>query len=106
MTGTVDHVVETALEQDEQVVTRLARLAVSGLVVLAELLLEDAVGVARLLLLLQLGAVLRLLDAGTTVHARGVRTTLERGVATDEVDAEAARLLGERSGVTGHDSDS
>ena len=50
--GTVDDVVQAALEQAEQVVTGLAGTARGQLVVLAELLLEDAVGVARLLLLL------------------------------------------------------
>ena len=39
---------------------------------------------------------------GAAVLAGRVRTLFECSVTTDEVDAEAARLLGERSGVTGH----
>ena len=52
--GAVDHVVETALEQLQQVVTGLAGTTAGLGVVVVELLLEDAVGEAGLLLLLQL----------------------------------------------------
>src|SRR5690606_15218941 len=78
-------------------------LATGGLFVVAvELLLQHAVGEAGLLLLLQLVAVLALLDPRTAVLARRVGALLEGGVAAHEADAEAARLLGQGSGVTGH----
>ena len=48
--------------------------------------------------------VLALLDAAAAVLAGRVGTTLERRVATDEVDTETARLLGHGAGVTGHGS--
>ncbi len=63
-------------------------------VVVGELLLKDAVGEASLLLLLQLRAVLALLDPRATVLAGRVGTALERRVATDEVHAETAGLAG------------
>src|SRR4051812_2536804 len=100
--GAVDHVVETALEQLEQVVTGLAGAPAGLGVVVQELLLEHAVGEAGLLLLLQLRAVLALLDAGAAVLAGRVGATLERCVAANEVDTEAARLLRHGAGVTGH----
>ena len=102
--GAVDDVVEAALQQLQQVVTGLAG-ATRGLgVVVVELLLEDAVGVAGLLLLAQLEEVLALLDAAAAVLAGRVGTTLVGRVAADEVDAETARLLGHGAGVTGHGS--
>ncbi|SLH25139.1 Uncharacterised protein [Mycobacteroides abscessus subsp. abscessus] len=101
-TGAVDHVVEPGLQQAQQVVTRLALLAVGFLVVPAELLLHDAVGEARLLLLLQLEQVLALLDPRAAVLAGRVGATLERLIAADEVDAQTTRLAGDGSGVTGH----
>src|SRR4051794_40426832 len=100
----VDHVVEAALEQLQQVVTRLA-LPARGLgVVVVELLLEHAVGEASLLLLAQLEQVLALLDPAAAVLARRVGATLVRRVAADEVDTETARLLGHGAGVAGHGS--
>jgi hypothetical protein len=100
--GAVDHVVEAALQQLEQVVAGLA-LATRGLdVVVVELPLEHAVGVARLLLLLELRAVLALLDPGAAVLAGRVGALLVRRVAADEVDTETARLLGHGAGVAGH----
>src|ERR1700712_2969505 len=104
--GAVDHIVEAALEELQQVVTGLAGTAARLVVVVVELLLHHAVGEASLLLLLQLVAVLGLLDPGTAVLAGGVGALLERLVLTDEVDAETARLLGHRSGVTGHGAES
>ena len=101
-TSTVDHVVETALEQLQQVVTGLAGTAAGLGVVVVELLLEDAVGEAGLLLLLQLGAVLALLDARATMLAGRIGTTLVSLIAADEVHAEAARLLRHGAGVAGH----
>ena len=69
--GAVDHVVEAALEELEQVVTGLALATVGFLVVAEELLLHHAVGEAGLLLLLQLEEVLALLDAAAAVQAGG-----------------------------------
>ena len=87
----------------QQVLTGLAGTAHGLLVVAAELLLHHAVGEAGLLLLLQLLAVLALLDPRAAVLAGRVGTLLERLIAADEVDAEAARLAGGGSGVTSHD---
>src|SRR5690349_11045795 len=75
--GAVDHVVETALQDLEQVLTRLARLAVGFLVVVVELLLEDAVDAAGLLLLTELELVLRLLGTAAAVLTRRVRADLD-----------------------------
>src|SRR3954451_24981713 len=100
--GPVDHVVEAALQQLEQVVTGLAGTTRGLGVVVVELLLQDAVGEAGLLLLTKLEEVLALLDAPAAVLAGRVGATLVRGVATDEVDTETARLLGHGSGVAGH----
>src|SRR4051794_18578585 len=100
--GPVDDVVQAALEQLEQVVTGLAGTARGLDVVVVDLTLHHAVGEAGLLLLLQLRAVLALLDAGPAVLAGRVGTLLERSVATDEVDAEPARLSGHGADVTGH----
>src|SRR5205085_8284270 len=100
--GAVDHVVEAALQQLEQVVTGLAG-ATRGLgVVVVELLLEDAVGVAGLLLLAELQEVLALLDPAAAVLARRVGATLVRRVAADEVETQSTRLLGHGAGVAGH----
>src|SRR6478609_666532 len=100
--GAVDHVVEAALEQLQEVVAGLA-LATAGLLVVAdELLLHHAVGEASLLLLTELQQVLGLLDAAAAVLAGGVGTLLEGSVAADEVDTETARLAGHGTGVAGH----
>ena len=80
----------------------LPECAVGLFVVAAELLLHDAVGEAGLLLLLQLRAVFALLDPRAAVLAGRVGALLERLIAADEVDAEAARLAGDGSGVTSH----
>ena len=63
-----------------------------------------AVGEAGLLLLLQLLAVFALLDPRAAVLAGRVGALLEGLISTDEVDAEAARLAGDGSGVTSHES--
>src|SRR5690606_20594218 len=60
-TGAVDDVVQPALQDLEQVLTRLARPAVGLDVVVVELLLQHAVDAAGLLLLPELELVLRLL---------------------------------------------
>src|SRR5439155_48421 len=76
----VDDIVETGLEHPQQVLAgdagALGRLAV----VRAELLLEQAVVPARLLLLAQLQQVLGLLDAAPAVLARGIRAALDRAL--------------------------
>src|SRR6188474_2699126 len=100
--GAVDDVVETGLEDRQDVLTGLAGAVGRLLVVPAELLLHDAVGEASLLLLLQLGEVLLLLDPATAVLAGREGTEVEVLVAADEVGLEPARLLGDGSGVTGH----
>ncbi len=100
--GAVHDVVETRLQDAEQVLTGLTGAVVRLLVVQAELLLHDAVGEASLLLLLQLEQVLALLDPRAAVLARRVGTTLERLVASNEVDAQTTRLAGDGSGITCH----
>src|SRR6185295_13721065 len=95
-------VVQPALQDAQQVVTGLARQTVGLFVVATELLLHHAVGEACLLLLLQLLAVFALLDPRTAVLAGRVGALLERLIAADQVDAEAARLAGRGSGVTSH----
>src|SRR5574340_779358 len=100
--GTVDDVVEPALQDGEQHLTGLAGAAGGLGVVAAELLLHDAVAEARLLLLLQLEQVLAFLDPRTAVLAGRVGAALERLVASDQVDAQATRLTGGGSGITSH----
>src|SRR5699024_9316507 len=100
----VHDVVETRFQALEEILTGLARAAVGLLVVAADLLLHDAGGEAGLLLLLQLGAVLGLLDPRTAVVAGREGPTFECGVPTHEVDAEAPRLAGGGAGVTCHSS--
>src|SRR6476659_6426019 len=102
----VDHVVQTGLEDLEEVLTGLAGALRRFLVVADELLLHDAVGVAGALLLLELGEVLLLLDPATAVLAGRERAELEVLVAADEVHLQAAGLLGGRAGVTSHVSSS
>ena len=101
-TSAVDDVVQAGLEQDDQVVTGLARAAVRLLVVAAELTLENTVGVLSLLLLLQLEQVLRFLDAVAASLSRGVRAALKRHISADKVDAETAGYTGSGAGITSH----
>ena len=103
MPAAVNDVVQPAFQDLQQLVTGLAGTARRLCVVAAELLLHDAVGEAGLLLLLQLLAVFALLDPRAAVLAGRVGTLLEGLVSTDEVDAEAARLAGDGSGVTSHE---
>ena len=70
-------VVEAGLEDLEQVLTSLARLALGFLEVVRELLLEHSVHTGRLLLLTQLQQVLAVLRAPTAVLARRVGPLLE-----------------------------
>jgi hypothetical protein len=73
----VDDVVEPRLEHAEQGLARDARFLCGLRVVVAELLLEQAVVPARLLLLAQLQEVLGLLDAAAAVLARRVAAALD-----------------------------
>src|SRR5215467_13124249 len=74
--GAVDHVVEAALEDLQQVLTGLAAPAGSLLVVAVELPLEDSVDTPRLLLLPDLEQVLVLLWPVAPMLARRVRPDL------------------------------
>src|SRR5580700_6718342 len=67
----VHHVVQTALEELQQVLTRGAGLARRFLIVVAELALEHAVHAAQLLLLAQLQTVVGQALAPLTLHAAG-----------------------------------
>src|SRR5207245_5678382 len=107
----VDDVVEPRLEHPEQGLARdtgaLRRLRVVG----AELLLEQAVVAARLLLLAQLEQVLGLLDAAAAVLARRIAATLDRALLRqaalalqEELHALAAALLALRGAVAGQPS--
>src|SRR5688500_3122158 len=107
--GPVDHVVEARLEDLQQDLTGLARLAVGLFVVTAELLLEDAVDAAGLLLLTKLEQVLAVLGAAAAVLTRRVGPDLDRalrGLALAALEeqlhllAPAEPAVG--SGVTGH----
>src|SRR5215208_5949183 len=104
-----EYVVEARLQQAQQVLAGYAGLAARLVVVVAELLLEHAVIAARLLLLAQLDAVLRLARAAAAVVTRRVRPALDAalvGQATlaleEQLDALAAALLALRSGVARH----
>ena len=76
--GAEHDVVDAQLEQAQQVLTRDARHLVRLVVDQLELLLEQAVDAAALLLLTKLEEVLALADAAAAVHARRVRTALDR----------------------------
>src|SRR5439155_2097811 len=75
-----DDVVEAGLEHPQQLLARHAGALGRLLVVVAELLLEQAVVAARLLLFTQLQQVLALLDAAAAVLARRIRATLDRAL--------------------------
>ena len=76
--GAEHDVVDAALEHPEQVLAGDALLAGGLGVEVAELLLEQAVDAARLLLLAQLEQVLALADPTATVLTRRIRTPLDR----------------------------
>ena len=76
----VDDVVEACLEHPEQVLARRSEATRRLLVGRAELLLEQAVVAARLLLLAELQEVLALLDAPASVLARRIAATLDRAL--------------------------
>src|SRR5918996_6520417 len=73
----VDDVVEARLEHAQQLLAGDPRPLGRLLVVVAELLLEDAVIAARLLLLAELEQVLRLLDPAAPVLARRIAAPLD-----------------------------
>src|SRR4051794_12285659 len=105
----VDDVVEPRLEHPQQVLAGDAALAGGLLVVRAELLLEQAVVAARLLLLAQLEQVLALLDPAAAVLARRVAPALDRALLgqaplalEEELHALPAAVPALRSKVTGH----
>lgn len=100
--GAVHDVVQAGFEDAQQLVTGLAGATVGFLVVLAELLFQDAVGEAGLLLLLQLEQVFALLDPRAAVLAGRVGATFERLISADEIDTETTRLLGGGAGITSH----
>src|SRR5690606_6229375 len=107
--GAVDHVVEPALQDLEQVLAGLAGPPAGLLVVAVELLLEDAVDAAGLLLLPELELVLRLLGTATAVLTRRVGTDLDgalRGLALLALEEELGLLpaaeLAVRTRVTSH----
>src|SRR5262249_530084 len=107
--GTVDDVVEAALQDLQQVVAGLAAPAGGLLVVPAELPLQDAVDAARLLLLPRLEQVLALLGAVAPLLARrgraGVGGALGRvtfGALEEELHLLAAAQLAVRSRIPSH----
>src|SRR5665213_1971470 len=106
---TVDDVVETALEDAQQVLAGTARLAARLFVIATELLFEDAVNARALLLLTHLQQVLAVLSATATVLARRVRTDFDRAlrrVALSALEEELGLLpaasLAVGAGVPGH----
>src|SRR4030095_11101628 len=105
----VDDVVEPPLEHAQELLARDARAFRSLRVVGAELLLEQAVVAARLLLLAQLEQVLRLLDAAASVLARRIAAALDRALLgqaalalQEELHALATALLALRRPVPCH----
>src|SRR5215467_15931117 len=107
--GAVDHVVEAALQNLEQVVTGLAASAGRLLVVAVELPLQHPVDPACLLLLPGLEQVLAFLGAVAAVLPRWVRPDLDRalrrvafGALEEELHLLAAAKLAVRSRVPSH----
>src|SRR5262249_27943895 len=105
----VHDVVESRLEHAQQVLAGHAGAPRRLVVVRAELLLEQAVEPARLLLLAELQEVLRLLDPAAAVLARGVAAALDRALVgeaalalEDHLHPLAAALLALRGAVAGH----
>ena len=105
----VHDVVEPRLEHPQQLLARDAGALGRLLVVRAELLLEQAVVAARLLLLAQLRQVLALLDAAAAVLTRRIRAALDRALLgeaalalEEELHALAAADAALRSEIAGH----
>src|SRR5712692_4356101 len=106
--GAIDRVVETALEIDEQRLTRRALLLRRALEGVRHLLLEHAVNAAGLLLLTKLEREVGDLAAALLVHA-GRRAALLEGALGDallaleeELHALAAAQAADGTGVTSH----
>src|SRR3954467_5435433 len=104
-----EHVVEAALEQQEQVLAGDTGLAGGALVVMAELLLEHAVVALGLLLLAQLHAILGLLLAPAAVVSGRVRAPLDAALVgeaalalEEQLLSLAAALLALGSCISGH----
>src|SRR5215207_10857037 len=76
----IDDVVETRLEHPQELLARDSRALRRLVVVVAELLLENAVVATCLLLLTQLKKVLRLLDAPAPVLSRRIAAPLDRAL--------------------------
>src|SRR4029079_322907 len=105
----VDDVVEARLEHPQQVLAGRAGAARRLGVRVAELLLEQAVVAARLLLLAQLQQVFALLDAAAAVLSRRIRAPLDRAflgeaalALQEEFEPLPAALAALRSRVAGH----
>src|SRR5207253_7866410 len=79
----VDDVVEAGLQHLQEVLPGDARALCGLLVVVPELLLEQAVVPARLLLLAQLQQILGLLDPPASVLARRVAAPLDRALVSE-----------------------
>src|SRR5439155_6921739 len=88
-----EHVVESRLEQAQEVVAGDARLAARLRVVVAELPLEDPVVAAGLLLLAQLEPVLGLLRAAAAVLAGRVVAALDAALVGEAALALEEQLL-------------
>ena len=106
---TVNDVVQTALEDGEQVLTGLALTALGHLKVAAELALEHAVEALGLLLLAKLLAVLGVLAAALAVLAGGESAVVHRalvGVAAVALEEElltfSAALTANCIGISSH----
>src|SRR5439155_14863798 len=102
-------VVEPRFEQPQQAFAGVARSLRGLRVIRAELLLEQAVVAARLLVLAQLQQVLRLLDPAAAVLARRIRPPLDRALLRqaalafeEELHAFPAALLALGGAVAGH----
>src|SRR4051812_45479590 len=109
VTGAVDHVVQSRLEDLQEHLARLSRLGDRLLVVPAELLLEDPVRPAGLLLLAVLEQVLGLLGPAAAVLPGREGPGLERALRTialaaleEQLHLLAAAALAVRPCVTSH----
>jgi len=101
---TVHHVVETALKEEDEVLTLLAAHTGSLVVCVVELTLENTVHIFDFLLLLQLDAVLFALLAlcSESVLSRRIVSLFEIFVCTEDGFAELTGDLGGRSCISCH----
>ena len=111
-TKTVHDVIQTALENAQEVLAGDALLAVGEIVVMMELLLKDAVDTLGLLLLTQLNAVFAFLNALLAGLARRVVAALECALLAvaaialqEELRSLAAAQTAIRSSITSHSFD-